>query len=178
MPILAPSRRGEPVLDYRPVLLIVGLLLVTLGVAMLLPGLVELARRLPSGEAFVASALVTIFVGGLMVTANRVEIGRITKRQTFILVVLAWVLLPGFAALPFVFSDLQLSYTDAYFEAMPGLTTTGSTVLVGLDSMAPRHPSLARAAAVARRHRHHRHGDGDPAALAHRWHAAVPCRVL
>jgi trk system potassium uptake protein len=137
MPILAPSRRGEPVLDYRPVLLIVGLLLVTLGVAMLLPGLVELARRLPSGEAFVASALVTIFVGGLMVTANRVEIGGITRRQTFILVVLAWVSLPGFAALPFVFSDLQLSYTDAYFEAMSGLTTTGSTVLVGLDSMAP-----------------------------------------
>ena len=137
MPTLAPSRRTEPVIDYRPVLLIVGLLVVTLGVAMLLPGLVELARHLPSGEAFVASALVTIFVGGLMVTANRVEIGGITRRQTFILVVHAWVAMPAFAALPFVFSDLQLSYTDAYFEAMSGLTTTGSTVLVGLDSMPP-----------------------------------------
>jgi trk system potassium uptake protein TrkH len=130
-------RRTEPMIDYRPVLLIVGLLIVALGVAMLLPGLVELARRVPSGEAFVASALVTIFVGGLLVTANRVEIGGITRRQTFILVVLAWVAMPAFAALPFVLSDLQLSYTDAYFEAMSGLTTTGSTVLVGLDSMAP-----------------------------------------
>ena len=137
MPTLAPSRRTEPVIDYRPVLLIVGLLVVTLGVAMLLPGVVELARRLPSGEAFIASALVTIFAGGLMVTANRVEIGVITRRQTFVLVVLAWVAVPAFAALPFAFSDLQLSYTDAYFEAMSGLTTTGSTVLVGLDSMAP-----------------------------------------
>ena len=133
----AMSRRTGPMIDYRPVLLIVGLLIVALGVAMLLPGLVELARRVPSGEAFVASALVTIFMGGLMVTANRVEIGGITRRQTFILVVLAWVAMPAFAALPFVFSDLQLSYTDAYFEAMSGLTTTGSTVLVGLDSMAP-----------------------------------------
>jgi trk system potassium uptake protein len=137
MPILAPSPRIEPVIDYRPVLLIVGLLVVTLGVAMLVPGVVELARHLPSGEAFVASALVTIFMGGLLVAANRVEIRAMTRRQTFVLVVLAWVTVPAFAALPFVFSDLQVSYTDAYFEAMSGLTTTGSTVLVGLDSMAP-----------------------------------------
>jgi len=104
---------------------------------MLLPSLVGLARRSPNGEAFFASAVVTISLAGLMIAANRVPIGVMTRRQIYVLVVLAWVLLPAFAALPFVFSDLELSYTDAYFEAMSGLTTTGSTVLVALDGMAP-----------------------------------------
>ena len=133
----APNRRQEPLIDLRPVLQVAGLLLLIVGVAMLLPSLVGFARGSPNGEAFFGSASVTVAIAGLMVAANRVPILTITRRQTFILVVLAWTGLPAFAALPFVFSELDLSFTDAYFEAMSGLTTTGSTVLVGLDQMAP-----------------------------------------
>jgi trk system potassium uptake protein TrkH len=137
MALLASRRRREPALDLRPVLFVVGLLLLIVGVAMLLPSLAGLARRSPTGDAFVASATVTICVAGLMIAANRVQVENITRRQTYILVFLAWVILPGFAALPFVFADHDLSYADAYFEAMSGFTTTGSTVMVGLDQMAP-----------------------------------------
>jgi trk system potassium uptake protein TrkH len=137
MALLASRRRSGPAFDLRPVLFVVGLLLLIVGVAMLLPSLAGLARGSPTGDAFVASATVTVCVAGLMIAANRVQVENITRRQTYILVVLAWVILPGFAALPFVFADHDLSYADAYFEAMSGFTTTGSTVLVGLDQMAP-----------------------------------------
>jgi trk system potassium uptake protein TrkH len=130
-------RRQEPPIDLRPVVLVVGLLLLILGMAMLLPSAVGLLRDAPNSAAFFASAVVTVSVAGLMVTANRVPSVTITRRQTYILVVMAWVVLPAFAAMPFVFSDLDLSITDAYFEAMSGLTTTGSTVLTGLDQIAP-----------------------------------------
>jgi trk system potassium uptake protein TrkH len=137
MAIPAPVRRQEPLIDFRPVFLVVGLLLLIVGMAMLLPSVVGLLRDSPNGEAFFASAVVTIAVAGAAVAANRVPMITITRRQTYILVVMAWVMLPGFAALPFVFSEVDLSFTDAYFEAMSGLTTTGSTVLTGLDQMAP-----------------------------------------
>jgi len=57
----------------------------------------------------------------------------LSLRQTFILTTLSWILLPAFSALPFAFSTLPITVTDAFFESMSGLTTTGSTVLVGLD---------------------------------------------
>ena len=98
----APNRRQEPLIDLRPVLQVVGLLLLIVGVAMLLPSLVGFARGSPNGEAFFGSASVTVAIAGLMVAANRVPILTITRRQTFILVVLAWTGLPAFAALPFV----------------------------------------------------------------------------
>ncbi|MGH6944509.1 MAG: TrkH family potassium uptake protein [Geminicoccaceae bacterium] len=135
MPILVSPRRSEPVIDARPVLLIVGLLVVAVGIAMLLPGLVGLGLGSPNAQAFIGAATITVCLGGLMVAANRVTVQLITRRQTYILTVLAWLVVPGFAALPFTFSDLDLSYTDAYFESMSGFTTTGSTVLVGLDQM-------------------------------------------
>jgi trk/ktr system potassium uptake protein len=137
MAIPTPHRRQEPLIDFRPVLLVVGLLLLIIGLAMLLPSAVGLVRDARNGQAFLVSAVVTVALAGLIVAANRVHDFTITRRQTYILVVLAWVLLPGFAALPFVFSDLDLSFTDAYFEAMSGITTTGSTVLTGLDQIAP-----------------------------------------
>ena len=69
--------------------------------------------------------------------AERSNIGTITIRQAFLLTGGAWFTACVFAALPFVFAETALSYTDAFFEAASGLTTTGSTVLVGLDA-APR----------------------------------------
>ena len=59
----------------------------------------------------------------------------LTLRQAYVLTFLAWLAVPAFGALPLVFSELELSYTDAFFETMSGVTTTGSTVLVGLDTM-------------------------------------------
>jgi trk system potassium uptake protein len=121
--------------DLRPVLFVVGVLTMVLGIAMLVPGVAGLALGTPNGPAFLIAAGITIGLGGLVAAANRVPVPQLGLRQIYVLTALAWIAVPAFGALPFVFSELRLSYTDAFFEAMSGLTTTGSTVLIGLDGM-------------------------------------------
>jgi trk system potassium uptake protein TrkH len=133
----AIPRPRQPTIDPRPVLYFVGLLMAVLGVAMIPPGLLSIYLSSPDDHAFTLSAAVTIGVGGLLVTGNRGEFGLLTRRQVFLLTAAAWCATAAFGALPFCFSQIRLSYTDAFFETMSGLTTTGSTVLVGLDSMPP-----------------------------------------
>jgi trk system potassium uptake protein TrkH len=143
MPKAVARARPAPGLDLRPVLFVVGVLTLVVGVAMLVPGAGGVAVGTSNGAAFMMAAAVTIGIGGFLVAGNRVPVPQMTLRQIYVLTVLVWVAVPGFAALPFVFSELRLSYTDAYFEAMSGLTTTGSTVLAGLDAM-PRSILLWR----------------------------------
>jgi trk system potassium uptake protein TrkH len=124
-------------IDYRAILFICGLLMSTLAVAMLLPAITDAAVGNPDWQVFTASAAVTLFLGVSLILTNRSRGGALTLRQAFVLTTLAWVVIPAFAALPFVFSELELTYTNAFFEAMSGLTTTGSTVIVGLDYAPP-----------------------------------------
>ncbi len=124
-------------IDFRPILFVIGLLMTTLAVAMGLPVVVDAAVGQSDWQVFAASAAVTLFVGiGLMLT-NRTRGWNFTLRQAFLLTTLAWVVVPTFGALPFAFSELEMTYTDAFFEAMSGVTTTGSTVIVGLDYAPP-----------------------------------------
>jgi trk system potassium uptake protein len=125
--------RSAPGLDLRPVLFVVGVLTLLVGMAMLIPGAAGVALGTRNGPAFMFASAITIGIGGLLVAGNRAPVPQMSLRQIYVLTALVWVTVPGFAALPFVFSELHLSFTDAYFEAMSGLTTTGSTVLVGLD---------------------------------------------
>ena len=119
--------------DFRPVLFVVGILLITLSLAMALPAVADGVTGNPHWRVFLAASIFTLFIGACLVLSNRMREPRLTVRQAFVLTTLSWVVVAAFAALPFAFSDLDLSYTDAYFEAMSGLTTTGSTVIVGLD---------------------------------------------
>ena len=86
---------------------------------------------------FLAAALITA-AAGLTLTAATWRFRRELKpRDGFMLVTLAWLLLPAAAALPLMLAPTRLGFTGAFFEAMSGLTTTGSTVLSGLDSLPP-----------------------------------------
>jgi trk system potassium uptake protein TrkH len=122
--------------DIRPVAYVIGLLVACLGGTMLLPMLIDLAEGRGEWPVFMESAIVTILVGGLIALscANAVKEG-LTLQQTFLLTTGVWVALPVFGALPFVLGATGLSYTDAFFEAMSGMTTTGSTVISGLDDL-------------------------------------------
>lgn len=125
-------------MDIRPVLYVGGILLVSLAAAMLLPALVDAASGHSDWRVFSGSAAVTLFAGMSLILTNRAgERQRLRLREAFLLTAAAWLLVTTFAALPFAFSDLDLSYTDAFFEAMSGVTTTGSTVIVGLDAAPP-----------------------------------------
>ncbi|MBB43859.1 MAG: potassium transporter TrkH [Rhodospirillaceae bacterium] len=120
-------------LDFRPALFIIGILLVTLAVTMLAPFAVDLAAGNRDWQVFASAGLLTLFVGGVLVLTNRAPISYFTIRQTFVLTAVSWLVLTMFAALPFLFSELDMSYTDAFFEAMSGITTTGSTVITKIE---------------------------------------------
>ncbi|MGE0714490.1 MAG: TrkH family potassium uptake protein [Alphaproteobacteria bacterium] len=121
----------------RPIFHVIGLLLAVLAAAMALPVLVDWFDGHESWRGFAASAVVTLFVGVALALACQPGAAiELNVRQTFVLTGASWVLVCAFAALPFVLGPPDLSYGAAYFEAMSGLTTTGSTVLVGLDTMA------------------------------------------
>jgi trk system potassium uptake protein TrkH len=122
--------------DHRSVLYALGTFLSGIAVLMLLPALADYVTGERNWTAFVAAMAISGGAGGAMILAFRTSrkpvIGR---REGFLLTALTWVVVCAFSALPFVLSDRHLSYTDAFFEAMSGLTTTGSTVIVGLDNV-------------------------------------------
>ncbi|PCI63846.1 MAG: potassium transporter TrkH [Kordiimonadales bacterium] len=124
-------------LDLRPVFFSLGSLICMLSLGMAVPVTVDLLAGNPDWGVFFLSLLLTLTVGGMLALANRDTGNALNLRQAFLLTSLAWSVLPAFAALPLAFSDLGLSFTDAYFEAMSGLTTTGSTIINGLDNAPP-----------------------------------------
>ena len=84
-----------------------------------------------------AAILITAATGALLRFATRGQRRELQIRDGFLLVALGWAGLPAFAALPLMFYLPGLSFTDAYFECVSGLTTTGATVLIGLDHLPP-----------------------------------------
>ncbi|WP_420013818.1 TrkH family potassium uptake protein [Tateyamaria sp.] len=123
-------------LDMRPVGYVIGLLVAVLGVAMILPMLVDLAEGRGHWPIFAECAVITVLTGGAIALscANGVREG-LTIQQTFLLTTGVWLALPIFGALPFFFGATEARFVDAFFEAMSGLTTTGSTVLSGLEEL-------------------------------------------
>jgi trk system potassium uptake protein TrkH len=123
-------------LDVRPVGYVIGLLVAALGVTMFAPLLADFNAGNGHWPVFLESAVITILVGGLVALAcqNGVSQG-LSIRQTFLLTTLVWLTLPLFGSLPFLLGDAELNFTDAFFEAMSGLTTTGATVIVGIENL-------------------------------------------
>ena len=124
-------------LDFKPILFITGVLMQPLAVAMCLPAVADAAANNPDWQVFLTAAVFTLFVGATLALSSRGAIRAITPRQGFVLTTMLWIIIPAFAALPFAFADMDLSYTDAFFESMSGLTTTGSTVIRSLDVAPP-----------------------------------------
>jgi trk system potassium uptake protein len=86
-------------------------------------------------QAFVTATIITFGAGVAMSLATRRFRRELQPRDGFLLVTLTWLVLPAFGALPLMLALPELSFTDAYFEAMSGLTTTGATVLTGLETL-------------------------------------------
>lgn len=123
--------------SFKPALYVLGLLLTILGVSMVVPGLLDMYYGDVDWTGFFVSSAVTVMVGLLFTLTNYQGRTQLSRRQAFLLTVVAWLGVTAFSALPFMFSRLGLSYTDAFFEAISGLTTTGSTVVTGLDTAPP-----------------------------------------
>ncbi len=117
-------------MSYPTIFAAVGWGLVLLAGSMVLPAIVAVGfKEYAQALTFIVAAALTFFVGGGLAIATRGAAQEVSKREGFLLAVLLWVLLPVFASLPLYFSASFETPTDAYFEAVSGLTTTGATVL-------------------------------------------------
>ncbi|MFG1300937.1 TrkH family potassium uptake protein [Xanthobacter sp. V3C-3] len=126
------------VLSLRPVAATLGIVLSILGVSMLLPAIVDFAARSGGQGAFVGASAITVFVGVLLWMSGRSAVVRkLDLRQAFLLTTCVWLVLSVFGALPLMWGHSRLSFTAAMFESMSGLTTTGASVMSGLDAMSP-----------------------------------------
>ncbi|MEX2200068.1 MAG: TrkH family potassium uptake protein [Dongiaceae bacterium] len=121
--------------DLRPVLYVLGLLLIALAGAMLLPALIDMLDGNPDWRAFLASAGLSATAGGGMALAFRPSKPiELTHRAGFLLTTLSWLVIAAFAAPPFMLAGTNLDLVDAFFEAMSGITTTGSSVISDIDN--------------------------------------------
>ena len=124
-------------LDLRPILLVFGTLMAALGSAMLLPLLADLVAGRDEWRWFaLAGTLVTAVGFGLFLSARGVDRG-LGTRQAFVMTVGVWVWLSALGALPLWMSGAVPTYTDAFFESISGLTTTGATVIGDLEVLSP-----------------------------------------
>lgn len=125
-------------IDIRPIAHVMGWLVLFMAALMLVPAALDLVDRRDDGYAFLLSAGMSGLIGGLVTLATSNHTGRgLDTRQAFLLTGAIWVILPVFGALPFLLGPPRLTFLDAYFESVSGITTTGSTVIVGLDSLPP-----------------------------------------
>ena len=123
-------------MHFRAITRIVGLLVILFSGTMIVPGLVALIYRDGAGRAFTQTFFVALAIGSMLWWPNRKQKGELKSREGFLIVVLFWTVLGSVGALPFIFSEQpNLTVTDAFFESFSGLTTTGATTLVGLDSL-------------------------------------------
>jgi trk system potassium uptake protein TrkH len=126
------------ILDLRPVLWGVGLLLSLFAAMMALPAIVDWAQGDSDSVVFFAVACFSLFCGQVLIFANLQQRTRhFTIRQGILLAVIGWVVLATAASMPFAFGHLRLSPTDALFEATSGITATNGTVLRHLDHLSP-----------------------------------------
>ena len=124
-------------LNIRPIFFAVGLLGALISCAMLVPAVVDLLYGNPDWKAFFVAASFGLAVNGMVLMSTKGSGAGLGTKQVFLMLTLAWSWLPFLGSLPLMFSEYQLSMTDAYFEAIRGMTTTGSTILSGLDSAPP-----------------------------------------
>ncbi len=127
----------------KTVFFLIGILLVVLGISMLAPYAMQVLYG-ESSHSFISSSFVTIFIGILCILANLEKDLKLNLRQTFLFSTFAWVTIAIFGSLPFLLSNQTFSFSDAFFESMSGITTTGATIISDLDN-SPKSILLWRA---------------------------------
>ena len=129
--------------NYKTVFFILGILQIILGVSMIFPIIMQfIFEELDS--SFISASIITIIFGTLFFLSNLENDRKLNLQNAFLLTSLSWISVAIFGSLPFIFSDLNLSVTDSFFESMSGITTTGSTIITDLNS-APKAILIWRA---------------------------------
>ncbi len=118
--------------NYKTVFFTLGVLQIILGISMIVPLLAQFFYDQLDG-GFISSGLVSIVFGVLFLLSNLDHEKKLNLPQAFLLTALSWLSIAIFGSLPFIFSNTDLNFTDAFFESMSGITTTGSTIITNLN---------------------------------------------
>ena len=129
--------------NYKTVFFTLGILQIILGIFMFIPLIFQLIYS-KIDSSFLSASIVTIIFGTLFFLSNLDHEKKLTLQQAFLLTALSWISIAIFGSLPFIFSDINFSFTNAFFESMSGITTTGSTIISNLNEM-PKSILLWRA---------------------------------
>ncbi len=118
--------------NYKTVFFTLGILQIILGLSMSVPILVQILYG-ELDSSFIIAAIISIIFGTLFFLSNIDHDKKLNLQSAFLLTALSWLSVALFGSLPFVFSNLNLTFTDALFESMSGITTTGSTIIENLN---------------------------------------------
>ncbi len=118
--------------NYKTVFFTLGILQIILGISMIIPIIIQLIYD-QLDSSFFSAGIMTIVFGILFFLSNLDHDKKLNLQQAFLLTSLSWLSIAIFGSLPFIFSNLELNITDAFFESMSGITTTGSTIITNLD---------------------------------------------
>ena len=120
--------------NYKTVFFTLGILQIILGIFMLIPLIAQFFYS-EIDSSFFGASIVTIIFGTLFFLSNLDHDKKLNLQQAFLLTALSWLSIAIFGSLPFVFSSVEFSFTNAFFESMSGITTTGSTIISNLENM-------------------------------------------
>ena len=120
--------------NYKTVFFTLGVLQIILGIFMLVPIIVQLIYD-QFDSSFFGASIVTIVFGTLFFLSNLDHEKKLNLQQAFLLTSLSWLSIAIFGSFPFIFSKIEFSLTNAFFESMSGITTTGSTIIPNLEEM-------------------------------------------
>ena len=118
--------------NYKTVFFTLGILQIILGVFMIIPIIIQFIFN-ELDASFISGSIISIIFGILFFLSNIDHDKKLNLSQAFLLTALSWITIAIFGSLPFIFSDLEMSLTDSFFESMSGITTTGSTVISNLN---------------------------------------------
>ena len=121
--------------DFRSILNIIGLLICIEACAMLIPMAFDIYYNNEDWVQFLYSSLITFFIGIILFFSFRNKNIKLGIREAFLLTILSWLVISFFGTFPFIYSSSELSYTDAFFESVSGITTTGSSVINNLQEL-------------------------------------------
>ena len=119
--------------NYKTVFFTLGILQIILGISMIFPIIIQIIFD-ELDSSFIGASLITIIFGTLFFLSNLDHDKKLSLQNAFLLTALSWLSIAVFSSLPFIFSNLNLSITDSFFESMSGITTTGSTIITDLNS--------------------------------------------
>ncbi len=118
--------------NYKTVFFTLGVLQIILGISMIIPIIIQIIYN-ELDSSFIGAGIITVIFGVLFFLSNLNHEKKLNLQQAFLLTSLSWIGIAIFGSLPFIFSNLELSITDAIFESMSGITTTGSTIITNLN---------------------------------------------